>query len=679
MVTHDVKSCYDYCEESTLFALSSDACFCFLDNSRLSELVKCYPQRCSGSKADFCGDSSIIAVVYQAVSEQHQGLGECLASGYIGEYNLTGAQYYQFGRPIVLPCADDDIGYMYRTVLGFPHSHHLQIYTLPVQSWPDAVEQSYQTAEGILEFQSFLIPKQSLLTPMADDKYWVGLFRRHQMTFGTDLPSSSSTHCVAGRLDTNGKLSTEFRPCADYLRVLCQYNDVTSSHVTEMTLIVRQKISTIATNQSSGFTRNNNSSGAGDGFADHFKWYIVLAVLSALLLLVIVITVVCCSLKIKRRKAINIPESTPNNYTDFRVMLESNEHCGMTNSSGEELYLTVSEQELATDTMVDRPRLSLPPRKCFIGNVLELNGTEASTDDEHKELESAYSDIKDELEIYDETSLVELKGTSRSAGTVAPDGQYFVLEKVYPTDTPSRSFKHRDSKENESVQTDRQGGTGDMYYKVEKSDTGVVFYHELERRKSDDIASSNLTDVEKHDVSNNIVVYHKLEKPSKSPPDDSLSKSPPDDSLSMSRKRTKKEVSFPQKTGTSLEPKNSYEKLWKDDGSTNKAKSVKIKWSQESKQPHARVNVSASAPSVNSARRNKGSTQTRGTDPKGKGTGNRVRVSALPDVSSPTSDPVYDTMNNPHANSPSTVCDEEYDTMESVRAYLGQPQPSVKL
>lgn len=46
--------------------LQSDACFCFLDNSRLSELGKCYPQRCSGSKADFCGDSSIIAVVYQA-------------------------------------------------------------------------------------------------------------------------------------------------------------------------------------------------------------------------------------------------------------------------------------------------------------------------------------------------------------------------------------------------------------------------------------------------------------------------------------------------------------------------------------------------------------------------------------------------------------------------------------
>lgn len=54
-------------------------------------------------------------ILIGSVSEQHQGLGECLASGYIGEYNLTGAQYYQFGRPIVLPCADDDIGYMYRT------------------------------------------------------------------------------------------------------------------------------------------------------------------------------------------------------------------------------------------------------------------------------------------------------------------------------------------------------------------------------------------------------------------------------------------------------------------------------------------------------------------------------------------------------------------------------------
>lgn len=59
------------------------------------------------------------------------------------------------------------------------------MYTLPVDSWQNAVLGSYQTAVGILEFVNFLLAKQSLATPIVGDKYWVGLFRRHQVKFGS--------------------------------------------------------------------------------------------------------------------------------------------------------------------------------------------------------------------------------------------------------------------------------------------------------------------------------------------------------------------------------------------------------------------------------------------------------------------------------------------------------------
>ena len=68
--------------------------------------------------------------------------------------------------------------------LSFPQGHQLHVYTLPVGSWREAVLRSYQTALGLLEFVSFLIASQSLATPMKDDKYWVGLFRRHDFKFG---------------------------------------------------------------------------------------------------------------------------------------------------------------------------------------------------------------------------------------------------------------------------------------------------------------------------------------------------------------------------------------------------------------------------------------------------------------------------------------------------------------
>lgn len=54
-------------------------------------------------------------MVVPSVSRQYSGLGECLASGYVGDYNQTGGRFHWFGRAVVLPCDSGDIGYAYRT------------------------------------------------------------------------------------------------------------------------------------------------------------------------------------------------------------------------------------------------------------------------------------------------------------------------------------------------------------------------------------------------------------------------------------------------------------------------------------------------------------------------------------------------------------------------------------
>uniref|UniRef100_K1Q7Q1 Uncharacterized protein n=1 Tax=Magallana gigas TaxID=29159 RepID=K1Q7Q1_MAGGI len=287
---HDVKSCLEYCAGSTYFGLTNDRCICYGDSFTLSNIGRCLPQRCSGSGQDFCGGPGE-AIVYQTVPDQFSGVGECLASGYRGEYNYTGAQFHLFNQAVVLPCDNKELGYIYRTVLGFPQSHHLFVYTLPVDSWQNAVLGSYQTAVGILEFVNFLLAKQSLATPIVGDKYWVGLFRRHQVKFGSELPLSGDVSCVAGKININGTMTTVLRSCTDQLRVLCEPNgvDVTVDATTSST-VTAQSGNNNATKTNHKIT--NLGIEDSEQFIGTTVWYIVLAVLSFLLLVVIIITIV---------------------------------------------------------------------------------------------------------------------------------------------------------------------------------------------------------------------------------------------------------------------------------------------------------------------------------------------------------------------------------------------------
>lgn len=60
-------------------------------------------------------DQSNWANIDCLVPDQFSGVGECLASGYRGEYNYTGAQFHLFNQGVVLPCDNKELGYIYRT------------------------------------------------------------------------------------------------------------------------------------------------------------------------------------------------------------------------------------------------------------------------------------------------------------------------------------------------------------------------------------------------------------------------------------------------------------------------------------------------------------------------------------------------------------------------------------
>ncbi|XP_062598063.1 uncharacterized protein LOC134259502 [Saccostrea cucullata] len=649
--THDVKSCHDYCKGATVFGLGSNSCYCYGGNFSLSQITKCVPQKCSGSQNDFCGVDYNV-VVYQIVSSQYQGLGECLASGYNGEYNTTGAQYFWFGQPVVLPCDNSELGYTYRTALNFPRSHHLFVYTLPVESWQDAVLRSYQTAQGLLEFPTFLIPKQSLASPMADDKYWVGLFRRHKMVFGLDIPNISITNCVGGKLNADGKLTTEIRSCDDSLRVLCEFsdrNDVTPAALTSVTPMVQPKMLSSTAKPENGSTEANNIFNSGTDFTDNLKWYLVLGGLVAVFLLVVVCTIVWAILKIKRRKTTNIPESTQNNYTDFRVVLQN--RTGDKTTAGEDLYFTIPEQEMNPDAMVDRPRLSLPQRNYV--NTESNAKEETPVSDEDNEMENEYTDITEEID--EEIFPIKSNSVSMSKRNVGQDAQYFVLEKADSTELQP-SFKFKKSENN----------AGDLYDQVEGIDTNL--YHELEKQVTVENVSSNLNnESKKPDVINNI--YHVLEKPVSFEGANAQ-----DRNKSVSRKSCKKNVSFFRKTETSSD--KSYEKIWKESAKPSKVKSLKIKSRQGTSQDrtHAKVKVSASSPVVKAAVR-------KSRESSKKVSRNKVRVSGLPDVLASSNDSMYDMLKTSIKTSGAprqNACDEDYDTMESVRAFLDQPSTGGK-
>nr|XP_022314136.1 uncharacterized protein LOC111118798 [Crassostrea virginica] len=87
--THSVRSCLDFCKGFIYFGLTASSCLCFNGSFSLSDIGRCIPQKCPGTDGDFCG-GSFEAVVYQTVSMQYSGLGECLASGYVGTTTRRG-------------------------------------------------------------------------------------------------------------------------------------------------------------------------------------------------------------------------------------------------------------------------------------------------------------------------------------------------------------------------------------------------------------------------------------------------------------------------------------------------------------------------------------------------------------------------------------------------------------
>lgn len=69
--------------------------------------------------------------------------------------------------------------------LSFPASHSFRLYTLPVTSWQDSVENSYGNQFGLLEFVIFRFRLADLSQPLDGDRYWVGYLRRHKLVFGS--------------------------------------------------------------------------------------------------------------------------------------------------------------------------------------------------------------------------------------------------------------------------------------------------------------------------------------------------------------------------------------------------------------------------------------------------------------------------------------------------------------
>lgn len=175
--------------------------------------------------------------LFLTVTAEFGGVEECLASMYTGIFTEDSTSYYGFRAPVVLPCSTPGLGYTYRTRkkyqdshiiifhshhygqvqrlsslwyviqnvckfffiswhtiqqnkgifqlgLAFPASHSFRLYTLPVDSWYEAVDNSYGNQFGLLEFVIFRFRVADLNQPIVGDRYWVGYLRRHKMEFG---------------------------------------------------------------------------------------------------------------------------------------------------------------------------------------------------------------------------------------------------------------------------------------------------------------------------------------------------------------------------------------------------------------------------------------------------------------------------------------------------------------
>lgn len=353
--------------------------------------------------------------------------------------------------------------------------------------------------------------------------------------------------------------------------------------------------------------------------------------------------------RLKKQKA-NIPvESTPNNYTDFRSMLERNTNRENATSSREELYLTIPEQEMAVDPMENRPRLSLPERELSS----EFHGARPFNENKYNEIEGEYSDIKDENQSSSGSLSDELLSEANRADNETADGQYFLLEKNL------NDFDREKSNKASGVKADND--VGDLYYEVENVDTGLstVIYHGLEKEGVND--STNIDgDLGTPDVINN--VYHKLERPTETC------------KLNLSKK-----VSFSQNTTDLLNRNNLiYEKVWDNGYKQHKTKSMKTRTEGDDRQAHIKLKSCVSAPITKSTRPKK-SLKLRKKDSERRNViRNRVRISGLPEVTAPRNS-TYDMLKHSTKVSGARAPEaglEDYDTMASVRAFLEEPPSS---
>lgn len=352
--------------------------------------------------------------------------------------------------------------------------------------------------------------------------------------------------------------------------------------------------------------------------------------------------------RLKKRKA-NLPvESTPNNYTDFRSMLERNTNRENATSSREELYLTIPEQEMAADPMDNRPRLSLPERELSS----EFHGARPFNENKYNEIEGEYSDIKDEIQGSSGSLSYGLLSEANRADDETADGQYFLLEKNLNDFDQEKSNKASGVKADDDV--------GDLYYEVENEDTGLstVIYHGLEKEGVND--STNVDgDLGTPDVINS--VYDELERPKET------------SKLNLSKK-----VSFSQNTTDLLNRNNlKYEKVWDNGYKQHKTRSMKTRTGGDDRQTHNKLKSCVSAPITKSTHPKK-SLKLRKKDSERNVTRNRVRISGLPEVSA-TRDSTYDMLK--HSTKVSGVRApkaglEDYDTMASIRAFLEQPPSS---
>lgn len=347
--------------------------------------------------------------------------------------------------------------------------------------------------------------------------------------------------------------------------------------------------------------------------------------------------------RLKKRKA-NLPvESTLNNYTDFRSMLERNTNRENARSSREELYLTIPEQEMASDPMENRPRLSLPERELSS----EFYVARPFNENKYNEIEGEYSDIKDENQGSSGSLSDGLLSEANRTDHETTDGQYFLLEKNLTDFDQEKSNKSSGVKADDDV--------GDLYYEVENVDTGLsrFLYH---GQKND---STNIDgDLATPDVINS--VYHELERPKET------------SKLNLSKK-----VSFSQNTTDLLNRNNLiYEKVWDNGYKQHKTKSMKTRTGDD-RQTHSKLKSCVSAPITKSTHPKK-SLKLRKKDSERNLTRNRVRISGLPEISAArgsTYDMLKLSTKVPRARAPKAGL-EDYDTMASVRAFLEQPSSS---